>query len=62
MAERTRSGWTYAPGPKDVAAKTSPYLVPWDDLDEDIKNYDRAPVREMPALLKEAGFAVSRRA
>lgn len=62
VAERTRSGWTYAPGPKDVAAKTSPYLVPWDDLDEDIKNYDRAPVREMPALLKEAGFAVSRRA
>ena len=62
VEERTRAGWTYAPGDKDVDAKTSPYLVPWDELDEDIKEYDRDPVRETIGVLQDAGFAASRRA
>lgn len=51
MAERTLAGWTYAPGPKDPILRTSPYLVPWNDLDDAIKEYDRVGVRRIPALL-----------
>lgn len=60
VAERTRAGWTFAPGPKSVEEKTSPYLVLWEDLDEGIKDYDRQPVRETIGILAAAGFAVCR--
>lgn len=60
VAERTEAGWTYAPGPKDVEHKTSPYLVTWDELDEGIKDYDRAPMQEMIAVIEQAGLVVRR--
>jgi hypothetical protein len=58
-AERWLVGWTL--GPRDHAAKTSPYLVGWDELSEDIKDYDRAPVRNIPSLLSLIGAKVCRR-
>jgi voltage-gated potassium channel Kch len=58
-AERWLDGWTL--GPRDHAAKTSPYLVGWDELSEDIKDYDRAPVRNIPSLLSLIGAKVCRR-
>jgi len=57
--ERKAAGWTYGPE-KDVDKKKSPYLVPYDELPEGIKDYDRNTVRAMPAFLAEAGFAVVR--
>ena len=55
--ERIRSGWK--PGPRDPEAKTSPYIVSWDELPDDIKEYDREAVRGFPAVLAEAGMTVS---
>ncbi len=56
--ERAVGGWTL--GAKDVERKTSPYLVPYGDLPEEIKDYDRDTVRAMPAFLAAVGFAVVR--
>jgi hypothetical protein len=57
-AERFLGGWT--PGPKDVARKVSPYLVPWEDLPENIREYDREAVRQIPHLLSLIGRQLER--
>ena len=57
--ERVTAGWKYGPE-KDLEEKKSPYLVPYDELPEDVKDYDRNTVRAMPAFLAEAAFAVVR--
>lgn len=53
-AERQFSGWSYAPGKKDVDKKTSPYIVPWDALPEEVKGWDREAVRNISRLLKSS--------
>lgn len=58
VRERRREGWTYAPPPKDPDRKTSPWLVSWADLPEEIKNIDRNTIRNIPAFLSVAGFEV----
>jgi hypothetical protein len=58
MRERMTDGWT--PGPKDDARKTTPYLVPFDELPADIADYDRILVREIPELLASAGLQIVR--
>lgn len=60
VAERLRNGWTYGSGTKNVKKKTSPYLVPWDELGEEVKERDRVAVRGMPAFLARAGFQILR--
>ena len=60
IEERLADGWSYAPGEKDTERKTSPYLILWNALSEEIKEYDRETVRAMPAFLKEAGFQIYR--
>jgi len=57
IVERLKSGWTYGPK-RDSGERTSPYLVPWMDLPDDIKDFDRIAVREIPECLKEAGLDV----
>jgi hypothetical protein len=59
QAERESGGWKLA-AEKNEARKQTPYLVPYDDLPEDVKEYDRAAVRCIPAFLAEVGFAVVR--
>ena len=54
------SGWHYAPGPKNLEQQTSPYLLSWEELSEDIKELDRRTVRDMPGFLAEAGFQIYR--
>lgn len=56
VQERLASGWTQ--GPKDVAHKVTPYLVPYDQLTDEIKDYDRDAVRNIPALADRIGMAV----
>ncbi len=58
--ERLRNGWRL--GPRDDAKKLHPCLVPWDDtsLTEEIKDYDRSAVRQLPEVLAKAGLEVGR--
>jgi len=51
MAERFLSGWRYAPK-KDIPRKLSPYLIGWDQLTEDVKDYDRKAVMETLRIYK----------
>lgn len=57
IAERVASGWV-AGDHVDAEKKTTPYLVPFDKLPEDIKQLDRDPVQNIPLLLERIGMAV----
>lgn len=48
-AERYLAGWTL--GEKDVKRRRSPYLVPYDELPDEIKGYDVDAVMNIPRLL-----------
>jgi len=55
VIERRCEGWVFGPE-RDVHRKVSPYLVPWGELDEKVKEWDRNAVRKIPDLLARAGF------
>ena len=56
MAERISRGWTL--GEKNVEKKTSPYLIPYAELSDEIKDYDRDTIRNIPLLAERVGMAV----
>jgi hypothetical protein len=56
MSERLADGWTL--GDKDVAQKKSPYLVPFEELPDDIAELDRMFVKEYPAILASGGLQI----
>lgn len=58
VAEREAAGWTR--GPRDATARTSPYLVGWDELDEPTREIDRRFVRALPMILEDAGLLLRR--
>ena len=59
VAERRDAGWT--PGPeRDVANKVTPYLVGWNDLTEEIRDYDRVLVRKIPEILAAVRLEIRR--
>jgi hypothetical protein len=58
MKERQASGWVL--GPKDPDRNVSPHLVPWSELDEEVKDYDRLFIRGLPRFLARAGFQIVR--
>jgi len=58
-ADRLRSGWRWGPA-RDSEAKVSPYLVPWTQVPDTIRDYDREFVRRIPALLAGVGLGVVR--
>lgn len=60
MEERAAAGWKFAAGERDAARKTSPYLVEWDVLPDDVKQYDRATVARVPTLLADVGLQVQK--
>jgi hypothetical protein len=57
IAERLEAGWTWGKV-RDPLAKTNPHLVPWSDLPEDIRDYDRGFVRGWPRLISHVGLEV----
>lgn len=59
-ADRFLAGWSHAPGKKDVENKTSPWLIGWDVLPEEIREYDREAVRNIPNLVKASGGRIVR--
>ena len=58
VAERIQAGWR--PGPRDHEQRTTPYLVPFDELPDDIADLDRSAVLGMPGALASAGLQINR--
>ena len=56
---RRLAGWRSG-SPRDNTAKIHPDLVPWDELDEPTREYDRDPIRNLPRLLASIGFRLER--
>ena len=54
---RIKEGWTYGPM-RDNAAKTTPCLVPYDELPEDEKAYDRNTALETLRLITKLGYKI----
>lgn len=59
VEERLSNGWVYGKE-KNTTAKTSPYLLAWDALTEDVKELDRNAVRNIIPLLDTVGLGVYR--
>lgn len=59
MADRRLSGWSYGPT-RDSKPKHHPMLVDWEFLPEAEREKDRDFIREIPAILESAGFAINR--
>lgn len=61
-AERWLSGWEFREGLEgsDPVHKWSPYLVTWEQLSEDIRQYDRDTVVNIPAILAQIGQEIAR--
>jgi len=57
--EKLRAGWRFGPT-KDNQAKTTPYLVGFDQLPPDVQQWDVAAVAAIPDLLRRAGLRVCR--
>jgi hypothetical protein len=56
--EKRAQGFTY--GPRDPEKKTNPNLLPWEELPDEAKNFNRDAVRELPVLLEMSGFQIYR--
>lgn len=50
--ERALAGWIE--GPRDDLRLSHPNMVPFDELDEETKAFDRQAIRSMPKLLKQS--------
>ena len=55
--QRINDGWTYGPN-RDDALKHSPDLVPFSDLPESEKEYDRLMARETLKLVRGLGYMI----
>ena len=60
IAERIKAGWVYGEE-RDVSARTSPYLVPWEELPERAREWNRSAIRNIPALLAAENLAIARK-
>jgi voltage-gated potassium channel Kch len=59
MKEKIAQGWK--PGPeRNKERKETPFLIPYDQLSEEIKEYDREAVRQIPALLAKINLKIYR--
>jgi hypothetical protein len=59
VSERLLDGWMYGEE-RNVKKKISPYLVPWNELREKVKEWDRQTVRELPNFLAQVNFEIYR--
>jgi hypothetical protein len=58
-AERRAAGFRLGPE-RDLHRRTTPYLVPWASLPEDVRDLDRNVVRTLPSTVAKAGFQIVR--
>lgn len=56
---RMEAGWTYGPARDDAALK-HPCLLPYDQLPEEEKLYDRQTASEVIKLILSLGYKISR--
>jgi hypothetical protein len=59
-AERLLEGWTCSEV-KDDDRRTTPHLVSWSELPDDVRDWDRQTVREIPEFLAKIGLTVRRK-
>jgi voltage-gated potassium channel Kch len=59
VREHAERGWKYGPV-RDTARRLSPYLRQWSELSDDDREKNRAAVKELPAILADAGFQIVR--
>ena len=57
--KRISEGWTYGKK-RDDAKKTTPCLVPYNELPENEKEYDRITAMESIKLIVKIGFKIER--
>ncbi len=57
LKERESAGWHYG-ATKNVSAHMSPYMVPWEELPDRAKEWNRSAVRSIPNLLASVNLAV----
>lgn len=57
---RMNDGWTYGPV-RDDLNKKHPCLVPYEELPENEKEYDRATSQETLKLILKLGFEISKK-
>lgn len=57
---RMAEGWTYGPE-RDDANKKHPCLVPYEELPDSERAYDRATSQETLKLILASGFAISKK-
>jgi hypothetical protein len=56
---RIKEGWTYGPVRNDVK-KTHPCLVPYEELPDSEKEYDRSTSVETLKLILKSGFQITK--
>lgn len=59
-AGRIAEGWTYGEK-KDAEKKTTPLLIPYDELPESEKDYDRNTAFETLKLIVKLGYTISKK-
>ncbi|GAB2959063.1 hypothetical protein GCM10027280_54780 [Micromonospora polyrhachis] len=59
VTERVATGWRYADS-RDDARRLHPALSTWESLDEDMRERNHDAIRELPAILADAGFRIVR--
>jgi hypothetical protein len=59
MKDKVAEGFTLGPR-RDEERKTSPYLVAWNQLEDQVKQYDRDTVAAIPEFMAGAAFEVYR--
>lgn len=59
VGERHLAGWSLGDG-RDVAERTSPWLIPWKDIPPEVREYDYEAVCGMPEFMADAGFEIYR--
>ena len=57
---RIREGWTYGPR-RDDNNRTHPCLVPYDQLSESAKEYDRTTAAETLKLILALGYTIEKK-
>jgi len=60
VQNRINEGWSYGPKRDDVK-KENPTLIPYDELPESEKDYDRATSQETIKLILKLGFEITKK-
>ena len=58
--QRIEEGWTYGPA-KNSELKTTPCLVPYEELSESEKDYDRNTALETLKLVSKLGYKIEKK-